>query len=392
VRLSSLTGRIQVDGSESWRVHTLASERLRAGDDVIVLSIGDPDFPPPPHVVDAVERSIRRGRTHYTPARGEPQLLAAIAARADVAAGRVVFLPGAQAALYAALMCIAEPGDEVIVTEPAYATYDGVVASTGARMVLAPLRPEHDFHLDPADVIPLVTDRTRAIVINTPHNPSGAVMPAETLDALAAICRDADLWLVSDEVYADLVFAGAHASALDVEGAEERVVVLSSLSKSHAMTGFRHGWLIGPEELCGHISRLLESMLFGSPPFVQDAGLAALTGPQDATAAMRDAYHARAQVVLDGLAGVPGVSCHPPEAGMFVLVDVRGTGMSGAEFALRLLDAAAVAVTPTDTFGPSGAGHVRIALTASEDVLAEACRRIAAFSARRGTASPTSSP
>jgi arginine:pyruvate transaminase len=381
VRFSSLTSRIQVDGSASWRVHALASARQAAGEDVIVLSIGDPDFPPPPHVVEAVERSIRSGRTHYTPARGEPDLLEAIAAHAGVPASRVVFLPGAQAALFAALLCVAESGDEVIVTEPAYATYDGVVATTGARLVFAPLRPERDFHLDAADLEPLVTDRTRAIVINTPHNPSGAVMPAATVEAVAALCRARDLWLISDEVYADLVFEGRHASALAVEDADERVVVLSSLSKSHAMTGFRHGWLIGPEPLCRHVTRLLESMLFGSPPFVQDAGLAALTGPQDATAMMRDAYRARAHVILDGLADAPGVRCHPPEAGMFVLADVRATGLTGAEFAERLLDAEAVAITPTDTFGPSGAGHVRIALTVPEPVLAEACRRTSAFAA-----------
>jgi arginine:pyruvate transaminase len=385
VRFSSLTQRIQVDGSDAWRVHVLASERLRAGEDVIVLSIGDPDFEPPPHVVEAVTRSIHGGRTHYTPARGEPELLEAIAARAGVSPGRVVFLPGAQAALFATLACIAEAGDEVVVTEPAYATYEGVVAATGARRVLAPLRPERDFHLDPADLEPLIGERTRAIVINTPHNPSGAVMPAATLDAVAELCRERDLWLVSDEVYADLVFDGVHASALAVAGADERVVVLSSLSKSHAMTGFRHGWLIAPEPLAAHVALLLESMLFGSPPFVQDAGLAALTGPQDATAHMRRTYRARARVVLDGLAGAPGLRCHPPEAGMFVLVDVRGTGLSGTDFALHLLDAAGVAVTPTDTFGPSGAGHVRIALTVPEARLAEACRRIVACDFR-GTA------
>jgi arginine:pyruvate transaminase len=370
---------------DAWDVHTRAVARRDAGEDVIILSLGDPDFETPAPIVDVAVDSLRAGRTHYTAARGEPALLAAIAERAGrqagvpVAADRVAFLPGAQAALYAVIACIAGAGDEVVVPEPAYASYEGVVASSGARMVHAPLRPERGFHLRADDVAAAVSSRTRAVLINTPHNPTGAAMTSAELAELAALCADRDLWLVSDEVYGDLTFTRPHAGALAAPGADERVAVVSSLSKSHAMTGFRHGWAIVPPPLADSIDSLLQSMLFGCAPFVQDAGLAALTGDQAATAGMRDAYRRRAQLVAEALDGAPGVQARMPEGGMFVLVDVRETGLDGTTFAGRLLDEQAVSILPVDAFGPSGRGHVRIGLAAPDDVLAEAARRIAAF-------------
>ena len=363
-------------------------ERRRAGDDVIVLSLGDPDFDAPDPVVDAAVASLRGGRTHYTPARGEPALLAAICAwtarqtGVDVGADRVVFLPGAQAALYAVIACLAGHGDEIVVPEPAYTTYAGVVAASGARMVGVPLRAERGFHLLAGDVAAAFTSRTRAVLINTPHNPTGAAMTPHELAELVRLCGEHDVWLVSDEVYGSLTFSGDHASALAAPGAQERVAVVSSLSKSHAMTGFRHGWAIAPEPLADAIGVLVQSMLFGSPPFVQDAGLAALSQTEAATTAMREAYERRARLVVDGLAGAPGVHARMPEGGMFVLADIRGTGLDGATFADRLLDEEAVSVLPIDAFGPSGWGHVRISLTAPDAQLTEAARRVCGLAAR----------
>jgi arginine:pyruvate transaminase len=386
--LSPLAARIRVGAAEAWRPHERAVARLRAGEDVIVLSLGDPDFVTPEPIVEAAVDSLRGGRTHYTAARGERELLVAIADRAGRDAGepvdvaRVVFLPGAQAALHAVISCVAGDGDEVLVPEPAYATYEGVVAAAGARMVHVPLRAERGFHLLADDVAAAVTPHTRAVLVNTPHNPTGAAMTADELAALAAVCAAHDLWLVSDEVYAALTFARPHASALAAPGATERVAVVSSLSKSHAMTGFRHGWAIVPPALAEAIDLLLQSMLFGSPPFVQDAGLAALRHGDAASASMRVAYERRARVVVDALAATPGVVARMPEAGMFVLADVRGCGLDGTGFADRLLDEEAVSLLPVDPFGPSGAGHVRIGLAASEARLAEACRRIDALARR----------
>ena len=386
--LSPLASRLQVGGADAWDVHTRALARQDAGDEVIVLSLGDPDFATPEPIVEAVIASLRDGRTHYTPARGEPALLAAIAEQAThrtdshITPDRVVFLPGAQAALYAVMACIAGDGDEVVVPEPAYATYKGVVAASGARMIHVPLRPERGFHLQVGDVAAACTPRTRAVLVNTPHNPTGVAMTVRELAELVALCAERDAWLVSDEVYGELTFARPHASALAVPGAAERVAVVSSLSKSHAMTGFRHGWAIVPAALADTLDLMLQSMLFGCAPFVQDAGLVALTGDQAATGAMRDAYERRARLVVDALADATGVHARMPEGGMFVLIDVRETGVDGATFADRLLDEEAVSVLPVDAFGPSGRGHVRISLTSPDAVLGEAARRIVELAGR----------
>jgi arginine:pyruvate transaminase len=385
VRYSSLTRRIDVGGAGAWHVHALAGERVAAGEDVIVLSIGDPDFAPPAAVVEAAVAGLRGGRTHYTPTRGDPALLDAIAERASADAGRpvaperVVFFPGAQAALFAVCLCLLEPGDEVVVPEPAYATYEGLLAATGATTVHVPLHPERGFGLDPAEVEQRVGARTRAVLVNTPHNPTGAAIAADDLERLARTCASRGCWLVSDEVYGALMFERPHASALALAGAEERVAVVSSLSKSHAMTGFRAGWAVVPSELADHLDRLLQSMLFGCPPFVQDAALAALRAGSVESGRMREAYRRRARLVVDALAPLAGVSCRMPDAGMFVLLDVRACGLDADAFAERLLAEAGVSLLPIASFGPSGAGHVRLGLAAPDERLAEACTRIAAF-------------
>lgn len=386
-RLSPLAARLAAIEDDSWLVHRLARERAAAGHDVIVLSLGEPDFPPPEAAVEAAVAALRGGRSRYTPARGERATLEAIAAQASRQAGReveperVVFFPGSQAALFATILCLAGEGDEVIVGEPAYSTYPGVLAAAGATRVDVPLRPENGFHVRAGDVARAMSSRTRVVLVNSPHNPTGAVLSRAELEEVAAVCREAGAWLVADEVYASLTWARPHASVLALPGAEDFAVSLGSLSKSHAMTGFRHGWAIAPVELAARLELLLESMLFGCPPFVQDAGVAALAG-EAATRAMRDAYERRAALVCGLLEGVPGLAVHPPEGGMFVTVGVRATGLSGEAFALRLLEEEDVAVTPLDGFGPSGAGHVRIGLGADDELLAEAARRIARLAAR----------
>ena len=387
MRFSPLADRLARDDTQAWNVHRLASERRARGEDVIMLTIGDPDFDTPPVVVEAAYASLRAGRTHYAYSQGDPALLAEIAKRASVWAGRpidasrVVFFPGAQAAMFSVCVSVLGPGDEVIVPEPFYATYPGIFATSGATPVHVPLRPENEFQLDVAEVEAALSERTRAIVLTTPHNPTGAALPAETLAALGEICRANDLWLISDEVYGSLLFGGrAHASVLAVEGAEQRIAGISSLSKSHAMTGWRTGWAVVPEELRARLVLLLDCMLFGSPPFISDAATTALREADAATAEMCSAYERRAAVVarIDGQAGL---RCHMPMGGMFIMVDVRATGISATEFAERLLATEGVSVLPIEAFGPSGRGHVRLALAADEDTLAEGCRRIASFAA-----------
>ncbi|MGE5269107.1 MAG: pyridoxal phosphate-dependent aminotransferase [Thiohalocapsa sp.] len=224
-----------------------------------------------------------------------------------------------------------------------------------------------------------MTARSRVLWINSPHNPTGAVFTAAEIAAIAELCRRHDLWLLSDEVYEDLAFARPHVGAWSLPEMEGRTVVVSSLSKSHAIPAFRFGWVVGPPELAEHLSNLLLSITYGSPSFIQDGALAALCQELPEVGALREDYRRRAGMLCGVLREAPGCRPVPPEGGMFVLLDVRGSGLDAGAFALRLLDSEAVAVLPCDAFGVSAAGHLRIALSAPDQRLAEAGRRIVRF-------------
>jgi arginine:pyruvate transaminase len=373
-------------GRGGWSVQQEAAVLRDSGHDVIFLTIGDPDQPAPAVVIEATIAALRRGRTGYGPMIGHPQLRAAIAARfasrtrQPCTAENVTVTTGAQGGLYCALQCLVGPGDEVIVPEPVYATYQGVVAASGAEMVMVPLPAQRGFHPDLDSIAGAVTARTRVIWINSPHNPTGAVFTPEEISGIAEICRKRDLWLVSDEVYEDLAFARPHLSPWSLAGMAERTIVVSSLSKSHAMPGFRLGWVIGPPPLARHLFVLLLSMTYGTPPFIQEAALAALSGGElPEVAALREDYRRRAALMAGLLAAAPNCRPVPPEGGMFVLLDIRDTGMAAQQFAAGLLEREDVAVLPCDAFGPSAAGHLRISLTEPDARLAEAGRRIVHF-------------
>jgi arginine:pyruvate transaminase len=267
----------------------------------------------------------------------------------------------------------------VILPEPIYGPYAGVIGASGARMVNVPLRAEKGFHPDLDSLARAVTPRTRVIWINSPHNPTGAVFTADEVAGIAALCREHDLWLLSDEVYEDLAFARPHTSPWSLPGMAERTIVASSLSKSHAMAGFRFGWVIGPPALSRHLFDFLLCMYFGGPAFIQDGAMAALGSELPEVAALRETYRRRALLLSGILADAPNCRAIPPEGGMFVLFDVRGTGLGAQDFARQLLLGEDVALLPCDGFGPSAVGYLRIALTAPEPRLEEAGRRIVRF-------------
>jgi len=392
VRFSPLVDRIAGEQTGAWRVHAEGMRRREAGHDVIFLTVGDPDQTAPAAVLDATIAALRQGRTGYTPIIGYPQVREAVAARMQRRTGRlctadnVVLTPGTQGGLFCALSCLAGPGDEVILPEPIYGPYAGVIGASGARMINVPLRPENGFHPDLDALANAITPRTRVIWINSPHNPTGAVFTVDEVAGIARLCRERDLWLVSDEVYEDLAFARPHVSAWSLPDMAERTIVASSLSKSHAMAGFRFGWVIGPPALSRHLFDFLLCMYFGGPAFIQDGGLAALVNELPEVGAQRETYRRRALLLTGILEDAPNCRAIPPEGGMFVLFDVRGSGLGAEEFARELLLSEDVALVPCDGFGPSGAGHLRIALTAPEPRLAEAGRRIVRFA--RGLAKP----
>jgi arginine:pyruvate transaminase len=385
MRFAERVEQIGGQGASAWGVHFAALELRRSGRDVILLTVGDPDQAPPEAVIEATMQSLRAHRTGYAPITGYPELRSAIAQRVSQRSGQpcsadnVVVVAGAQAGVYSAIQCLAGPGDEVIVPEPVYATYEGVIAAAGARMVNVPLRPERGFHPDIDSLARAITPRTRVLWINTPHNPTGAVMTHAEMEAVAALCRQHDLSLLSDEVYEDLAYARPHVSAWSLPDMAERTIVVSSLSKSHAMPGFRLGWIIAPRAMTGHLFHLLVSMLYGGPPFIQDGALVALRRELPEVAEIHAAYRDRASVLSRRLAEAPRCRVATPEGGMFVLLDVRGTGLSARDCAHSLLQEQGVAILPCDGFGPSAAGQLRVSLTAPEDRLDAAATRIVRF-------------
>ncbi|MGE0258108.1 MAG: pyridoxal phosphate-dependent aminotransferase [Alphaproteobacteria bacterium] len=385
MRYAPLVQRIAGHGAAAWDTHIEARRRQEAGEDIIFLTVGDPDQDPPGSVIEATVAALRAGRTGYSAIIGYPALRGAIAARVARRTGRscgpdnVAVVPGAQGGLYCAVQCLAGPGDEIVVPEPIYATYEGVAGASGATLVTVPLRAETGFHPDLGALAAAVTPRTRAIWINTPHNPTGAVFTRAEMEAVAALCRRRDLWLLSDEVYEDLAFVRPHVGAWSLPDMAECAVIVSSLSKSHALPGFRLGWVVGPPALIRHLSNLLLSMTYGGPAFIQDGAMAALTDDLPEVAALREDYRARAALMAERLRQAPGCRVVPPEGGMFVLLDVRGSGLDAGAFAARLLAAEQVAVLPCDGFGASAAGYLRIALCAAEERLGEAGARIVRF-------------
>ncbi|MBN3865032.1 aminotransferase class I/II-fold pyridoxal phosphate-dependent enzyme [Pseudomonas frederiksbergensis] len=383
MRYSALTQRIAGDGAAAWKIHDRALELREQGVDVLLLSIGDPDFDTPLPIVHAAIDSLLAGDTHYSDVRGTRTLRSSIASRhqrrcgQEVDAEHVIVLPGAQCAVYSVAQCLLDPGDEVIVAEPMYVTYEAVFGACGARVVPVAVRPENGFRVEPADVAALITDKTRAILLNSPNNPSGASLSLNIWQELAALCVRHDLWLISDEVYSDLLYEGDHISPASLPGMAERTATLNSLSKSHAMSGWRVGWMIGPKPLAEHVMNLSLCMLFGIPDFVQKAAQVALDEDLPEVALMREEYRQRRDLVCAKLNGCPGLRPIKPDGGMFVMVDVRQTGLGAQNFAERLLERYGVSVLAGEAFGPSAAGHIRIGLVVDQVKLADACRRIA---------------
>ncbi|MBB3242124.1 arginine:pyruvate transaminase [Pseudomonas sp. Tn43] len=388
MRYSALTQRIDGDGAAAWKIHDRALELREQGVDVLLLSIGDPDFDTPLPIIHAAIDSLLAGDTHYSDVRGTRTLRSSIASRHQRRSGQlvdaenVIVLPGAQCAVYSVAQCLLDPGDEVIVAEPMYVTYEGVFGACGASVVPVAVHPENGFRVEPADVAALITAKTRVILLNSPNNPSGASLSLKSWQALAALCVRHDLWLISDEVYSDLLFEGEHISPASLPGMAERTATINSLSKSHAMTGWRVGWMIGPKPLAEHLMHLSLCMLFGLPDFVQNAAQVALDKDLPEVALMREEYRQRRDLVCARLSGCPGIRPIKPDGGMFVMVDVRQTGLGAQDFAERLLEGYGVSVLAGEAFGPSAAGHIRIGLVVDQARLADACQRIASCAAQ----------
>jgi octopine/nopaline transport system ATP-binding protein len=383
MHFSALVDRIRGDGADAWITHYDAVAAHDRGEDVIVLSIGDPSIDTPTAVVDRAVERLRAGDTHYTPAPGRHALREAIArahaarTQQTVTADNVIVLAGTQNALFVASLCVAGPGDEVISFDPMYPTYAATIEVSGARMVRARQPAEHGFRPDLAHLEALISARTRAIFFASPNNPTGVVLNEAELAAIGRLAERHGLWLVADEVYAGLAPHGRQPSL--AARLPEQLVTLSSLSKSHAMTGWRCGWLVGPRQFVAHAESVAMCMLFGLPGFIQEAAIVALAIAPEAESSIREYCRGRRELMMRALQDAPGIRPCTPEAGMFMLVDVRGTGLSGREFMRALYAAQRVSVMDGGGFGRETEGFVRICFATDEVTIAEAGRRIRCF-------------
>jgi arginine:pyruvate transaminase len=386
MKYSNLVDRIAGDGADAWQIHYAARAAQDRGEDVIILSVGDPDLDTPQPVLERAIEALRAGDTHYTPVPGREQLREAIARAHRERTGQavepanVIFLAGAQNALFIASLCLAGPGDEVIAFEPLYPTYPATLEVSGARMMRVPAPAATGFRVDLAALESAITPRTRAIFFATPNNPSGAIVGTADLAAIGELARRHALWVVADEVYAGLAPGGRVPSLAAV--LPDQVITVSSLSKTHAMPGWRAGWLVGPQRLVAHAEALALCMLYGLPGFIQEAALTAVGVAAAAEKRMREFCASRRDVVMAGLAGIRGLRCHAPDAGMFMLIDVNGTGLSGYDFMCDLYRSEGVSVLDGGAFGKATAGFVRLCYATEEATLREACVRIRRFAER----------
>ncbi|NMY96724.1 pyridoxal phosphate-dependent aminotransferase [Pseudomonas proteolytica] len=385
MRYSPFVERISGESVSAWDIHYAAVEARGRGEDVIVLSVGDPDFATASAICETAVDALRAGDTHYTHVLGRPALREAIAAKQSrlqgiaVHADNVALVAGAQNGLFATSLCLFSQGDEVLVPEPMYLTYEACIHASGARIATIEQPAANGFRLTRAALEKAISAKTRGIALATPCNPTGNVYSREELELVAAVAREHDLWVISDEVYGQITYDQPHLSIASLPGMAERTVVLNSLSKTHAMTGWRVGWVVAPTALVGHLDNLLLCMLYGLPGFIQEAAIKALELDDEVVSDARTVYRRRRDLVVAGLGGIADLDCRVPQAGMFMLVDVRRTGLSSMDFAWQLFRATGVSVLDAQAFGASAEGFVRISFTVADDTLKDACQRIAGF-------------
>jgi aspartate/methionine/tyrosine aminotransferase len=373
-------------GTETaFSVLARARELERAGRDVIHLEIGEPDFVTPAHICEAAAQALRDGETSYCPSAGIPELrevAAAFLARTrtiDVDAANVLVGTGAKPFLFFTILATCNPGDEVIYPDPGFPIYESAIRWAGATPVPLPLLEERDFVFDLDQLASLLGPRTKLVILNSPHNPTGGVIGPDETAAAAELLAGSTAWVLSDEVYSQMAYDGDFASVASQPGLLERTILLDGLSKTYAMTGWRCGFAAVPAPLVDPLVRFFVNSTSCVPPFVQRAGIAALTGPQDEPRAMVDEFRQRRDLVVEDLNGLPGVSCRMPRGAFYAFPNVGGLPVPADELAERLLAEAGVALLAGTAFGRVGRDNLRLSYANSRENLAEGLRRMAAL-------------
>ncbi|MGB9592867.1 MAG: pyridoxal phosphate-dependent aminotransferase [Anaerolineae bacterium] len=358
------------------------------GREVVHLEIGEPDFDTPKHIIEAACKALHSGYTHYTPSAGIPELRKAIAEEMSRTRGipvepeNVVVTPGGKPIMFYTILALAEPGDEVIYPNPGFPIYESMINFTGAKPVPIPLREEYNFAFDIDEFKRLVTDKTKLIIINSPHNPTGGILDKETLHEIAKIAMERDIPVLSDEIYDRILYDGEFHSIASIPGMQERTIILNGFSKTYAMTGWRLGYGVMPKDLAVHITRLMTNSNSCTNAATQMAGIAALKGPQDDVDRMVAAFRERRDVIVKGLNEIPGVSCVLPKGAFYAFPNIKGTGMQSKPLADYLLNEAGVACLAGTAFGAYGEGYLRLSYANSVENIKKALERMADAIAR----------
>jgi aspartate aminotransferase len=370
-------------GTESAFDVLAKAKRLEAeGRNIIHLEIGQPDFQTPPHICEAACRAMRDGYTGYGPAAGLPEFRDAIAEHIsatrhiDVHPDDVVVTPGGKPIIFFTLLALIESGDEVIYPNPGFPIYESMIHFVGAKAVPLPLREEVNFRFHPDDLIDVISERTRLLILNSPQNPTGGLLERSDLEKIAYLAEKHDFYVLADEIYSRILYEGDHESILSLPGMKERTILLDGHSKTYAMTGWRLGYGVVPQPLVEKIVRLMINSNSCTCSFTQIAGMAALKGPQDSVQHMVAEFKHRRDVIVEGLNAIAGIHCLKPAGAFYVFPNVRSLPISSDALADYLLDDAGVAVLAGTSFGKEGDGYIRLSYANSLDNIQEALTRI----------------
>jgi aspartate/methionine/tyrosine aminotransferase len=378
-----LASRMSRLGTETaFEVLNKARALERLGRSIIHLEIGEPDFDTPENVVEAAVVALRNGWTHYGPSAGLPELRQTIADYVSRTRGvavepdEVVVVPGGKPIMFFTMLALIEEGDEVIYPNPGFPIYESMINYVGGKAVPIPLREERDFAMDVDELAGLITDRTRLIILNSPQNPTGGVLPRRDIERTAAAIGDREIMVLSDEIYSRLQFEGEPYSIMSVPGMRERTILLDGFSKTYAMTGWRIGYGVMRPDLAAQITRLMTNSNSCTASFTQVAGIEALRGDQTPVGRMRAEFERRSRAFVDGLNRIKGFSCRMPKGAFYVFPNITGTGWDSKPLADALLDQAGVAALSGTAFGRFGEGYLRFSVANSLEKLEEALGRI----------------
>ena len=359
--------------------------------DVVSFTVGEPDFETPSHIVDAAVKALRDGAHHYTPNAGILPLRQAIAKVTEQTHGlsydpesQIIVTAGGMEALLLTMLAITDPGDEWILSDPCWTNYSRQALICGGKPVYVEVSRENSFHFEPDALEAAITEKTKGFIVNSPSNPTGGVADRGLLEKLAEIARRYDLYVISDEVYSHLTYDGNTACSIaSLPEMKERTVVVDSFSKTYAMTGWRVGYAIGPADVIGNMVKLQENVAACVNSAAQYGALAALEGTQEPLRQMQEAYSRRREIITEGFAAIPGLSCFAPQGAFYALVDVSATGRKAMDFALDLLEKERVVVVPGHAFGEKSDRYVRLSFATSEETIREGLRRIARYMENR---------